>query len=414
MANNKRKKPNESDSDTDPEYDSWPRFLLVSSKNPDQPVDKLSPFAIAKAIKGIAGDAKTVRKLRSGDILVEVDKKSYSCNLLKAEKFVDVPVSVTPHRTLNTKRGVIRCRDLANCDETEIVEELTDQNVTQAKRIHIRKEGQTVPTNTIILTFNTPHLPNSVKVGFLNVRVEVYVPNPLRCFKCQRYGHGKDKCKQKEACARCGEEGHEDQTCTRDVKCMHCGGDHPVYAKKCPKWIQEKEILRIKHVENVSFLEAKTRIGLVNQNVGQTYANVVKPKPKVMSCSTQTDLTWSEKDNDFHTFCHSKPSTSVTVSTSTSQRVSSNVEQDATDPTLTNIQVKNGNTQDLKRPEVSARPRSAQRTDRDRVKKGSDPISVYNRWNSLDSLEDMEAEPPEVKRKQKPHPRSPVKAPDKA
>ena len=38
-----------------------------------------------------------------------------------------------------------------------------------------------------ILTFNQPHIPP--KIGYYLVRVEQYIPAPLKCFKCQKYDH---------------------------------------------------------------------------------------------------------------------------------------------------------------------------------------------------------------------------------
>ena len=49
----------------------YPKHLVIASLESDA-LSKLSPFAIEKAIKGIVGDVKSVKKLHSGVILVEV------------------------------------------------------------------------------------------------------------------------------------------------------------------------------------------------------------------------------------------------------------------------------------------------------------------------------------------------------
>ena len=36
-----------------------------------------------------------------------------------------------------------------------------------------------------VFTFNSPVLPSVVKIGFMQVKVDVYIPNPLRCYQCQ-------------------------------------------------------------------------------------------------------------------------------------------------------------------------------------------------------------------------------------
>ncbi|GBN01705.1 hypothetical protein AVEN_211119-3, partial [Araneus ventricosus] len=45
--------------------------------------------------------------------------------------------------------------------------------------------------------------------------------NPLRCFKCQRFGHSKTSCRGTLTCARCAEVGPESTDCTRTEKCVN-------------------------------------------------------------------------------------------------------------------------------------------------------------------------------------------------
>ena len=62
---------------------------------------------------------------------------------------------------------------------------LSSQGVSAVKMIMIRGNDILVPTNTFILTFRKHTLPQSIKAGYLNIPVDPYVPNPLRCFRCQ-------------------------------------------------------------------------------------------------------------------------------------------------------------------------------------------------------------------------------------
>ena len=75
------------------------------------------------------------------------------------------------------------------------------------------------------------------------VTVEQYIPNPLRCYKCQKYGHYEDNCKVREVCRKCGQQnpGHHTNDCQFPYKCANCGGDQPAYARSCESWRQEKE-----------------------------------------------------------------------------------------------------------------------------------------------------------------------------
>ena len=55
---------------------SWPHFLLIKDADDERPLCKLSPFAVTKTFVTILGsDPCNVKKLRNGNILVEVDKE---------------------------------------------------------------------------------------------------------------------------------------------------------------------------------------------------------------------------------------------------------------------------------------------------------------------------------------------------
>ena len=55
--------------------DHWPRFITLEAELSDsqpKPLTKMSPFLIQKGIQGIVGTPKSVKKLKSGSLLVEV------------------------------------------------------------------------------------------------------------------------------------------------------------------------------------------------------------------------------------------------------------------------------------------------------------------------------------------------------
>ena len=171
-----------SDSGSSSEPDAapiWPRFLVLSSSGDDGALSKLSPFAVSKGIEGVVGTPKSIKRLRSGDLLIEVSRSTQAHNLLKIKSFVNVPVQVSPHRSLNSSKGVIRCPDIKDCSDEEILDNLASQNVSHIHRISVVRDGARKSTGTFILTFSTPTLPKTLKIGYLNVRVEVNTPIPV-------------------------------------------------------------------------------------------------------------------------------------------------------------------------------------------------------------------------------------------
>ena len=69
-------------------------------------------------------------------------------------------------------------------------------------------------------------------------RVEQFVPNPLRCYKFQKYGHHEYTCRGLKVCGKCGQKDpdHLMNECEFPNKWANCGGDNPVYARSCEIW----------------------------------------------------------------------------------------------------------------------------------------------------------------------------------
>ena len=78
---------------------------------------------------------KSTKRLRDGSFLVECPRRAQAENLFKTVTFVDRPVHVFVHKTLNSSRGVIRCRELSDLSEVEIRDELKTQGVVEVHRV---------------------------------------------------------------------------------------------------------------------------------------------------------------------------------------------------------------------------------------------------------------------------------------
>ena len=137
--------------DVDSGLAHWPRFLVIESVSSDRPVTSLSPFAIAKALQGCIGTAKDVKKLRSGAILVELEKQKQSERLMGLTSMVDIPIKVSPHRSLNSCKGVVRSFDLAQMDKDELLAGLATQNVVDVRNISVTRNGEKQRTNRSFL-----------------------------------------------------------------------------------------------------------------------------------------------------------------------------------------------------------------------------------------------------------------------
>jgi hypothetical protein len=335
----KRSRPDENEETFSTDTIIWPRHIIISGEG-DNNLEKVSPFAVTKFINVNVGNVKNIKRLRSGDFLVEVASKKQSDALLKVTNFIGIPVQTSPHKSLNTKKGVVRSSDLRHESEESLLSEFKTQGVTGVKRISIQKDGVRQETKTLILSFGTPTLPSHISAGYLKLPVSLFIPNPLRCFKCQKFGHHKDQCRQTATCPKCSEKDHGDTSCSKPNKCRNCEGNHPSYSKDCPSWNKEKTISKIKTESDITFPEARrlfeqqqtTPAG--QKTFAQAATVVTKPQTSVCSVEVQTNLTWPEF-SPFYTDL-SEPivsfDTKTTSTTSTSKTTSGHQTQTSTIP----------------------------------------------------------------------------------
>jgi len=114
--------------------ESFPHFLVVEAT--DSTPIKHSIFTIQKIFQCAVRNAKSAKKLRYGAVLVEVTSRSERCLWRPGL----IQKSVSPHRSLNSSRGVIRCRDFRDCGDHEVMDALRSQGVIDVKHIQTKKK----------------------------------------------------------------------------------------------------------------------------------------------------------------------------------------------------------------------------------------------------------------------------------
>ena len=144
-----------------------------------------------------------------------------------------------------------------------------------------------------------PELPKEITVGYLKVKVALFVPNPMRCLlHCNKFGHTSQRCKVAAKCTGCGKDKHEGQ-CEGPKLCSNCNGPHASSAKDCPVWQKEKEIQRVRVEKRISFPEARQLVEAKMPTVitgGRTYAAAASTRGESRSVQFQTSLTWMFSD----------------------------------------------------------------------------------------------------------------------
>ena len=244
----------------------WPIFLIMEAADQNVPLN-LNAFVLKKAIDGMVNaELDNVKPMKSGRVFIEVETKQQCKNLLKTTKLLGyLPVKVSPHRTLNSSKFVIKCEEMDKMDEEEIKKELQPQGIIAVKRISIRY-------SLYVLTIKGQTIPKRINIGYLKKETRPYISNPQRCFQCQKFGHAKNSCKGKAVCAGCGEEGHKLNDCQNEPKCVNCQGDHVAISRDCPKSKIEKDIVTLKYTEKISFADARKRCKRLRASANEIFS----------------------------------------------------------------------------------------------------------------------------------------------
>ena len=283
-----------------------PRFLVVESDIPEHPLTKCNIFSVGKWFEGVSSQL-VGRFWKEGNIFI-VDSPSAKVSEMLMKRngttFITLKIKVSAHRSMNSSKGVIWCPDLESLPEEEILENLLDQGVAKVERCRRTKGGLKVPTPTLFLTFNKPKLPEYITIVYQRVKVDLYVPKPLQCYKCYKFGHPSSKCKGKQVCGRCGYEDHVG-SCPHPPLCPNCKGEHAPTSKTCPKYKEEHLIKSFMADRKIPFREAKKLVarqteGSVPQK-GKSFASAAASGISTLSSAptSQANVVKKEKAMQF-------------------------------------------------------------------------------------------------------------------
>ena len=247
------------------------------------------------------GERKNVPK--TSTLLITAPKEKTYADTVKAMKAAISPdkIGISVEKTTKTKDGNIRMvvRERKPGARTTFVEQVT-KNIQSAEvkiqsketRVIIRDLDETITGEEIkealtkLLDQNVDlkigavtknqygtysavvNLPpkaaanilklKRIRVGWLRCRVTEKL-TPIRCFKCQAFGHSAKECRENASirrCHKCGSHEHIARECQNNPNCYVCKLEgHRADSMACPEFRQKVQIMK----------EEKTREKLVNR-----------------------------------------------------------------------------------------------------------------------------------------------------
>ena len=197
--------------------------------------------------------------------------------LMQCHDLLTIPINVSePFSVVRRRQAVARNRNGKNGVDNNrspefkyvirgVPAEITDEEVKAtvkavwAKRIYSFKEGNRSPTLTVIFQVEAPFNDKSIIIRGLLLPVSIYIPKPIRCIKCNRFGHTSRFCKYDVRCVRCN-KAHDYNDCPvkdqAEYRCGNCHGNHSAAFRQCPKYNEVQQILKISAKNRMSYADA--------------------------------------------------------------------------------------------------------------------------------------------------------------
>jgi hypothetical protein len=261
-------------------------YIVFLESTDEKPIGERDKMYLANILnryhKGIK-QFKAINKYRIGVIF---DTANNANLLLQNDKFLEqykCKANIPARSTEVT--GVIQAVSLSLSNK-QIVKTASETPKIIAIRRIMRKVVETktlTPTKTIVVTFASTSLPESISINQWNFNIKPYIPPVKQCFNCLKYGHLAKFCRNSTKCSICTLN-HSFKECITDPKnacCANCKGNHVAVSIECP--IKKEKIYENKKkLRSFTFADILTNVEFPSY----TNRNVTNKTPKQFSAQS--------------------------------------------------------------------------------------------------------------------------------
>lgn len=203
--------------------------VVLSATDPTINLAKVNPYKIWQHLSKRIGENIEISPIGK-KVKVQIPENKLT-SITSLKKLTNIDVNVSKLEEYNEIRGVIHGVD-PGFSEEELLEGFKECNkdltITQVSRF---KKGEN-PIPTIMIKMKEKSLSEFLKFGYLQFRVKEYIPRPIRCYNCQRFGHTANSCNSIKRCKKCGLN-HNVEECHEQLKCPNCRGSHEASSTEC-------------------------------------------------------------------------------------------------------------------------------------------------------------------------------------
>jgi hypothetical protein len=214
------------------------------------------------------GNIKAITALRNGGVIVELESEDLAAWLRTPEAKARLEGQFDSTVSFRTRTYTLVLEYLPihlQIYDENFLDGITNENqlppdsLTSIRWIKppTRRSQEQRKAFALLQVADAPTANNILRDGICvdNERISVRKDRkePIRCAKCQRYGHIARNCSdESDTCGTCGEQ-HRSSSCNayRTTRCVNCrNSNHTSWSRKCPEFIRRCEILDERYPEN--------------------------------------------------------------------------------------------------------------------------------------------------------------------
>ena len=241
--------------------ENWSRFLVLKTSQ------KISSTKLENILLSHCPTREmSFRLIKPNEWLVETTTKTQSEVFQSLNKIEGMEVSVIKHDKLNSIQGTVVLPTFEDEEELPPRHILLDSlkkrysNVQDIELYEMPKKFHDKTLKIAKIKFEGQSLPQKIKIQGQNREVRPYIPKPLQCKSCSKFGHGENKCQATPVCAFCSSPNHPTKWNCGTPKCANCGLEHHSRAKECTFYMYNTELKLLVSRSGMSFREAKLEL----------------------------------------------------------------------------------------------------------------------------------------------------------
>ena len=263
-------------------HDSWKRFLILKT-----PGNKLKAMELETLLlKEHPSKELTFSNKDNETWTIETTTRNQSAAFLEITKLGNYNVTFEEEEYLNSIEGTVILSPKYEEDgipRNQEIEEnlkLRGYNIRKVQVYEIPSRKFHKSMKIAKITFEGQTLPRNIKIEGMNKEVRPYVPKPLQCNKCSRYGHLTKHCRNEEICAFCSSSSHTTKwNCCEEPKCINCNNNHHARSKQCDFYNYNVELQLLLNRSILDIKAAKKELairGIKDPSRNASYRKLVK------------------------------------------------------------------------------------------------------------------------------------------